>query len=175
VPGQEELAMGAIASGGVRVLNEDLVDRLGIPQSVIEAVTAREAGELERREQRFRSGRQPLELHGKTVILVDDGLATGATMLSAVKAVRARGAERVIVAVPIASAQACRTMQRAAAECLCLLTPADFFAVGQAYDDFSQTLDDEVSALLDAAHARAVERQAASREPSGESPHPKWR
>jgi len=148
VPGHEELAMGAIASGGVRVLNRQVIDDLGLPEAAIEAVTAAELAELQRRERLYRAQRPPLDLLGRTVILVDDGLATGSTMRAAVAAVREQGAARVIVAVPVAPPYTCDTLARQADEVICPLRPHNFEAVGQWYEDFAQTTDDEVSALL---------------------------
>ncbi|HEU0008201.1 MAG TPA: phosphoribosyltransferase [Verrucomicrobiae bacterium] len=148
VPGHEELAMGAIASGGVRVLNRQVIDDLGLPEAAIEAVTAAELAELQRRERLYRAQRPPLDLLGRTVILVDDGLATGSTMRAAVAAVREQGAARVIVAVPVAPPDTCDTLARQADEVICPLRPHNFEAVGQWYEDFAQTTDDEVSALL---------------------------
>jgi predicted phosphoribosyltransferase len=148
VPGHEELAMGAIASGGVRVLNEAVIQALNIPRSVLEAVAQREQQELERREQAYRGGRPPLDLHSKTAILVDDGLATGATMVAAVTGVRAQGAERVIVAVPTAAPETCEIFERLVDAIVCAETPQPFFGVGMWYADFSQTTDEEVRDLL---------------------------
>ncbi|MCI0701072.1 MAG: phosphoribosyltransferase [Planctomycetia bacterium] len=154
VPWQEELAMGAIASGGVRVLNESVVTRLGIPPATINEVTEREKQELERREVAYRDGRTPPEIRGKIVILVDDGLATGSTMRAAVAAVRQLGPARVVVAVPVGARDACAEFQALADEVVCLEEPEPFFAVGTWYDNFAQTTDDEVRELL----ARAAEK-----------------
>jgi predicted phosphoribosyltransferase len=148
VPGFEELAAGAIASGGVRVLNEEVVRALPHAEQAIEAVTARETAELERREQTYREGRPAPELRDRTVILVDDGLATGATMRAAVKALRERGAARIVVAVPVGPTDTCQELQQLADETICLTMPAFFQAVGQYYEDFSQTTDDDVRELL---------------------------
>jgi predicted phosphoribosyltransferase len=148
VPGFEELAAGAIASGGVRVLNEDVVRALPHAEQIIELVAERETAELERREQKYRDGRPAPELRDRVVILVDDGLATGATMRAAVQALRQRGAAKIIVAVPVGPADTCRELGRLADESICLQTPEFFQAVGQFYEDFSQTSDDEVSDLL---------------------------
>ena len=158
VPGHEEYAMGAIASGGVRVLNDEVVRRLGIPDSAVDAVTRSEQGELERRERLYRTGRPLPNLRGRTVILVDDGLATGSTMLAAVRAVRAQQPKRIVVAVPTAAAETCAQLRSEADEVVCATTPEPFRAVGTWYDDFSQTSDEEVRELLaraeqDAAHA----------------------
>lgn len=148
VPGHEELAMGAIASGGVRVLNDDVVEVYGIGDRTIAAVEAEERGELERRERTYRAGRPPIDLTGKTAILVDDGLATGATMRAAIHAARAAHAAKVIVAVPVASREACRDLGVEADDIVCARTPEPFYGVGLWYEDFSQTSDEEVRALL---------------------------
>jgi putative phosphoribosyl transferase len=153
-PGQEELAMGAIATGGLRVLNEDVVRALGLERPEIERAVARETVELERRERAYRRDRAPLPLSGNTVIVVDDGIATGSSMEVAVKALRAHGAASVVVAVPTGPRASCERMRSVADDVVCLDTPAGFFAVGQWYDDFRQTSDPEVIALLDAAHQR---------------------
>jgi putative phosphoribosyl transferase len=148
VPGHEELAMGAIASGGVRQVNRDVVDALGIPASVIDAVAAREQVELERREQDYRGDRGPLALTNKTVILVDDGLATGSTMRAAVMAVRQQQPARVIVAVPVGAASTCADLATEADDVVCVRTPDPFVAVGLWYRDFTPTTDHEVRTLL---------------------------
>jgi putative phosphoribosyl transferase len=150
-PGQTELAMGAIASGGLRVLNRDVVDALGIPDWSIEEVTRREEEELERREKQYRGDRLPLDVSGKTVILVDDGLATGSTMRAATAALRKAGAARIVVAVPVASRVTCDQLREEGNEVVCATTPEPFFAVGQWYKDFDQTTDEEVRELLDRA------------------------
>ena len=154
VPGQEELALGAIASGGVRVINEALVRQLKISAAMIDTLTAREQREIEHRERLYRAGREPLTIANRTVILVDDGLATGATMLAAVRAVRQQNPERIVVAVPVASTAACREFRGLVDEIVCLLTPEPFYAVGAWYEDFSQTADEEVSELLKRARVR---------------------
>jgi predicted phosphoribosyltransferase len=148
VPGFEELAAGAIASGGVRVLNEDVMRAIPHADQAIEAVTARETGELERREQIYREGRPAPELRDRIVILVDDGLATGATMRAAVKALRQRGAAKIVVAVPVGPPDTCHELEERADETICLSTPEFFQAVGQYYEDFSQTSDEDVRELL---------------------------
>ncbi|ALA59219.1 phosphoribosyltransferase [Nitrospira moscoviensis] len=148
VPGYEELAMGAIATGGVRVLHEEVVRQAGITPDMLAAVSAREQQELARRERVFAGGRPEVEIRGRTVILVDDGLATGSTMRAAVAAARQRGAARVIVAVPVASAEACDELRAEADEVICARTPALFFGVGQWYERFEQTTDEEVRRLL---------------------------
>jgi predicted phosphoribosyltransferase len=154
LPWQPELAMGAIASGGVLVLNDEVLRYLEGRGAAFEDVRAREQRELERREQEFRGGRPPLEVSGRTTILVDDGLATGATMEAAVRALRSRGTARIVVAVPVASVEACRRIEDVADEVVCLATPLMFSAVGQWYEDFEQTDDAQVRDLLSKAHAR---------------------
>lgn len=148
VPGHHELAMGAIASGGARVLNHALIDRLGIAPLMVATVIAEEEKELARRERLYRHGRPPLHLSGQTVILIDDGLATGSTMLAAVTAVRELSPGRVVVAVPIGSLEACRHLERFADEVICARMPRNMIAVGMWYLDFSPTTDDEVRSLL---------------------------
>jgi len=148
VPRHEELAMGAIASGGVCVLNEEVVRQLGIDATSIDAVAAREQAELHRREQLYRQGRPDLDLEGKTVIVVDDGLATGSTMRAAIVALHKLAPARVIVAVPVAAAETCRELRVIADEVVCTMTPYPFGGVGAWYEDFSQTEDDEVRLLL---------------------------
>lgn len=148
VPGYDEVAMGAIATGGVRVLNDDLIERAAIPTYVIDAVAERERAELMRRERLYRGGRPPPEVRGRTVILVDDGLATGATMMAAIEALRKLDPARIVVAVPTASREACEEMRRQADEVICARTPEPFRAVGRWYEDFSQTSDAEVRELL---------------------------
>jgi predicted phosphoribosyltransferase len=155
VPGHEELAMGAIAQGGVRVLNREVIEPLGIPNTVIDRVAALEGAELARRERMYRGAVPAPELAGRTVLLVDDGLATGSTMAAAVNGVRAHDPRRIIVAVPVASREAVEMLREVADECVSVLTPRDFGGVGQWYEDFNQTSDDEVRALLDAARRRA--------------------
>jgi putative phosphoribosyl transferase len=152
VPGHPELAMGAIASGGVVVLNRDVIDWYGIPQEAIEAVANQEQTELERRERLYRGGRPLIDLQGRAVILVDDGLATGSTMKAAVQAVRQHRPARVIVAVPVGAPSTCEEFADITDETVCAYTPEPFSAVGQWYADFSQTTDEEVRALL-AEHA----------------------
>ena len=148
VPGFEELAAGAIASGGVRVLNEDVMRSIPHADEAIDAVTIRETAELERREQIYREGRPPPELRDRIVILVDDGLATGATMRAAVKALRQSGAAKIVVAVPVGPPETCHELEERADETICLSTPEFFQAVGQYYEDFSQTSDEDVRELL---------------------------
>jgi putative phosphoribosyl transferase len=153
VPGFEELAAGAIASGGVRVLNEDVLRALPNADEIVESVTAKETAELERREKSYRDDRPAPELRDRVVILVDDGLATGATMRAAVKALRQRGVAKIVVAVPVGPPDTCREFEDEADETICASAPEFFQAVGQYYEDFSQTSDDEVRDLL----ARAAE------------------
>jgi putative phosphoribosyl transferase len=158
VPGQEELAMGAVASQGVVVLNHDIVDAFRIPPGEIEAIARREMGEVERRERLYRAGSADLELAGRTVVLVDDGLATGATMTAAVLAARQLGPARIIVAVPVAAASTVEELEKVADEVVVLATPEPFYAVGQWYSDFEPTSDDEVRAILsEPADRRAIE------------------
>jgi predicted phosphoribosyltransferase len=159
VPGHEELAMGALTSGGVRVLNDDAVQGLGIDEAAIARAAAAEGTELERRERAYRGDRGPIDVAGRTVILVDDGLATGSTMRAAVHAVRALGPERLVVAVPVAARQTCELLRVEVDELVCAYTPEPFHAVGLWYDDFTQTSDDEVRDLL---------ARARGREPVGE-------
>ncbi|MGZ5095377.1 MAG: phosphoribosyltransferase [Burkholderiales bacterium] len=149
VPGHEEYAMGAIATGGVRVLNPDLAGM--IPSSAIDAVGAREQQELERRERLYRGDRPPLQIEGRIVILVDDGLATGSTMRAAVAAIRKQNPKRIVVAVPVAAPETCDEFRAEVDEVICASTPEPFRAVGLWYDNFDQTSDEEVHALLDAA------------------------
>lgn len=153
VPGFEELAAGAIASGGVRVLNQDVVRALPHAEEILEMVTERELIEVQRREQLYRDGRPAPELRGRTVILIDDGLATGATMRAAVKALRERGAAKIAVAVPVGPPETCHEFESEADEVICAAAPEHFHAVGQYYEDFTQTSDEEVRDLL----ARAAE------------------
>jgi putative phosphoribosyl transferase len=148
VPGREELAMGAVATGGVRVLNDEVIRALAIPPEVLETVTAAEQQELARRERVYRGERPPLEVRGRILILVDDGLATGATMRAAVAALRQQQPARLIIAVPMAAAETCEVLRAEVDEIICAVTPQSFYAVGQGYDDFSQTTDAEVRDLL---------------------------
>lgn len=148
LPGHPELAMGAIATGGVRVLNEDVVRWYAIPRSVIDQVAAAEQAELERRESTYRDGRPAIPLEGRTVLLIDDGLATGSTMKAAVQAVRAHKPARIVVAVPVGAPETCEEFADVADDIVCARTPEPFSAVGLWYRDFSQTSDAEVRALL---------------------------
>jgi putative phosphoribosyl transferase len=167
VPGQEEYAMGAIASGGVRVLSQDTVRRLGLTQADVERVLAREQRELARREAAYRGTRAPPELAGRTVILIDDGLATGSTMRAAVAAVRASQPARIVVAAPVAAQDTCRDLRGEADAVVCSQTPEPFHGVGYWYTDFSQTTDEEVQALL--ARARRPAEPAPDAPPSPRS------
>jgi predicted phosphoribosyltransferase len=157
VPGHEELAMGAIAGAGVRVIHPAVVAELGIPDRAIDAVAERERRELERRERAYRVGRPAPDLRGRAVVLVDDGLATGMTMRAAIEAVRRQAPAQVIVAVPVIAAQSCATFRTLADALVWVIAPKHFLAVGQWYADFTPTTDDEVRDLLaDAARALAV-------------------
>jgi len=149
LPGQEEFAMGAVATGGVRVLNEPLIHAFGISDAVVERVVAREEQELARRERLYRGDRPPADVRGRTVILVDDGLATGATMLAAIKALRQQQPARIVVAVPTAAPETCDALRAEVDDVVCAVTPEPFYSVGLWYEDFSQTTDDEVRALLE--------------------------
>ncbi len=151
VPGHEELAMGAIATGGVRVLNENAVYELGISPETIDAVAGKEDQELRRREQAYRGHAASPQIRGQIVILVDDGIATGSTMRAAILALRKQHPARLIVAVPTAAASSYREISRQVDEMVALMAPEDFYAVGQWYEDFSQTTDAEVSRLLELA------------------------
>ena len=148
VPGHEELAMGAIATGGVRVLNQDVLRYIPVPQKAIDDVAAREQQELERREGSYRGSRPPLDVHGKTVIVIDDGLATGSTMRAAVAALKKMQPRNIIVAVPVAAQQTCDEFRDEGIDIVCLRTPEPFQAVGLWYEDFSQTSDEEVHEFL---------------------------
>ncbi|HLH01502.1 MAG TPA: phosphoribosyltransferase [Bryobacteraceae bacterium] len=148
LPGQEELAIGAIASGGIRVLNEDLIREVDLSETVLEQLTARERIELHRREQFYCGGRAAAHLTDRTIVLVDDGLATGASMRAACLAVREQHPAVIIVAVPVAARETGRELERCADRVVCVATPSPFFAVGSWYEDFSQTTDEEVQQLL---------------------------
>ena len=148
VPGHEELAMGAVATGGVLVLNHEVVRRLRIPESVIGTAAERESEELGRREWSYRGARPPPDVTGRIAILVDDGLATGSTMLAAVRALRPQGPGRIVVGAPVAAPDTCELLRADADEVVCLVTPDPFQAVGLWYEDFTQTTDEEVRELL---------------------------
>jgi predicted phosphoribosyltransferase len=155
VPGYEELAMGAIASGAVRVLNQDIVNYLRIPDEVIDAVAAREQRELERRERAYRDDRPPPDVRDRVVILIDDGLATGSTMRAAAASLRLQKPKRIVVAVPVSSPEVCDEFRSEVDEIVCALTPEHLQGVGLWYEDFSQTSDEEVRELL----KRATQQQ----------------
>lgn len=159
VPGREELAMGAIASGGVRVLNRTVVDELSIPASVIEAATTREESELRRREERYRAGRPAIAVAGRAVIVVDDGLATGSTMRAAAVALRRLSPAAIVTAAPVGDAGVCASLAPLVDESVCLVTPAELRAVGLWYDDFTATSDDEVVTLVASTATRFVEKR----------------
>jgi len=162
VPGFEELAMGAIATGGALVLNDEVVRALRVSEEAIELTTAAAKRELERRERLYRAARPPVKVRDRIVILLDDGLATGASMLAAVKALRAQQPARIVVAVPVATPDVCRLLQAQVDEIICAVTPAVLHCIGQWYEDFSQTSDDEVRELL---AELSVGRQAAQDAP----------
>ena len=149
LPGEKELAMGAIASGGMRVLNHEVVDSFQVSDKVIDTVTAQEQLELKRREQAYRGDRPPPEVRKRTVLLVDDGIATGSTMFAAIASLRKRGAGRIVVATPTVSASTYDEMREVADEVVAVMVPEEFYGVGQWYEDFSQTTDDEVRRLLE--------------------------
>ena len=165
VPGQEELAMGAIASGGVRVVNVEVVRALGISAEMLDRAAAEESRELERRETSYRGDRPPPRIEGRTVILVDDGLATGSTMRAAVAGLGQQRPGRLVVAVPVAARATCEELRREVDELICHATPEPFLAVGRFYDDFSQTTNEEVRELL--AAARAGEASGKTPSPAG--------
>jgi len=148
VPGYEELAVGAIASGGILVINQDVAQSIRISQARIEEIATKEAKELKRREQAYRGNRPPIEVEGRTIIIVDDGLATGATMRAAVDALRKHNPHKIVVAVPVASLEACEEFRTKVDDIVCGITPEYFNAVGAWYDDFGQTSDEEVIHLL---------------------------
>ena len=154
LPGHEELAIGAIASRGVRVLNEDIIRALHIPEKVIDQVAQRELQELQRREQLYRGNRPPPEVRDRTVILVDDGLATGASMRAAIAALRAQHPARIVVAVPTGAPEICEAFKTEADEVICAVTPEPFLGVGRWYEDFSQTTDEGVRLFLEDARSR---------------------
>jgi predicted phosphoribosyltransferase len=158
MPGHEELAMGAIATGGARVFNEEVVQRYRISEQAIARAIEREERELARREQLFRGSRGPPRIEGRTVILVDDGLATGSTMRAALMALHEQRPARVVVGVPVGAPETCEEFQSEADEVICAITPEPFYAVGQWYDDFTQTSDEEVHELLERAAREHEER-----------------
>ncbi|HIK55756.1 MAG TPA: phosphoribosyltransferase [Synechococcales cyanobacterium M55_K2018_004] len=148
VPGHKELAMGAIASGGVRVLNYDVVSWLGISSKTIDEMAAKELRELQRRDRAYRGDRPPPDVRDRTIILVDDGLATGSTMRAAISLLKPQRPAKLIVAVPVAPPEVCRTLQSEVDDVICLMTPENFYAIGVWYENFAQTTDEEVIALL---------------------------
>ena len=158
VPGQEELAFGAIANGGVRYLDREIVEAVGISDMQIERVAALELKELQRRLQAFRSGRPALDVRGKTVILVDDGIATGSSMFAGIKALRQLQPARLVVAVPVAPNRTCERLKKEVDELVCLQTPLSFHAIGQFYEDFSQVPDEAVIELLKRAQQPAMKK-----------------
>ena len=160
LPGHEELAMGAVATGGIRVLNEDVVDALQVPDSVIDEVADRELRELERREHAYRDDRPPPDVRDKTLILVDDGLATGSSMRAAAKALQQQAPKRLVVAAPVAAPQTCDALRKEVDEIVCAITPDPFYGVGLWYQDFAQTTDDEVCTLLAQATQPTTRRAA---------------
>jgi putative phosphoribosyl transferase len=151
LPGHEELAIGAIASGGMRVLNHELIEELQLSEALIDRLTATEQRELERRERLYRENRPPLIVRDRTLILIDDGLATGASMMAAIRALRPQSPKRIVVAVPVAAAETCQQFRAEADNVICPATPEPFGAVGAWYHDFSQTSDNEVRKLLEVA------------------------
>lgn len=157
VPGQRELAMGAIASGGVRVMNERVLRAAGVPAEAIEEVTREEELELERRERSLRGERPPPEVEGRTIVLVDDGIATGSTMRAAIAALQARGAGKVIIAVPVAASETCAELAEEVDEVVCAATPDPVRAISIWYEDFEQTTDAEVRELVERAAGRDPE------------------
>jgi putative phosphoribosyl transferase len=174
-PGYEELAMGAVASGGVRVLNERVCREMGIARNEIEEATARERRELERREAEYRGERPAPALENKIVILVDDGLATGSTMRAAARAAREHAPARLVIAVPVAPAETCEELRAEADEMVCLSKPGGFRAVGQWYEDFSQTTDEEVRRILErSAEPSAAPAAGSAADPTREIPPADW-
>lgn len=158
VPGHEELAFGAVARGGVRFLDQEIVEAVGISGEQIERVTSVELKELQRREKAFRSGRPALDVRGKTVIVVDDGIATGSSMSAGIKALRQLQPSRLVVVVPVAPNRTCNRLKNEVDELVCLQTPLSFHAIGQFYEDFSQVPDEEVIELLKRAQRPAMKK-----------------
>jgi putative phosphoribosyl transferase len=158
VPGQEELAFGAIASAGIRYIDPDIAEGAGITPDEITRVSAREMRELERREKVYRANRPPLEFSGQTVILVDDGIATGSSMEAAVRALRQGSPSKLVIAVPVAPLSTCRRLRKEVHDLVCLYSPESFYAIGQFYSDFSQVTDEEVTQLLERARAPALRK-----------------
>lgn len=151
LPGHEELAVGAIASGSARVLNEEIIGYLNISEAVIDAISQRELQELERRERAYRGDRPPLHVEGRTIILIDDGLATGASMRAAIAGLRAQNPAHIVVAVPTAAPETCEALEPEVDQMICATTPEPFYGVSRWYEDFSQTTDEEVKMLLEEA------------------------
>jgi len=160
VPGQEELAFGAVATGGVRVLDQELIEAVGISKREIEEITHRVRTELERRERVFRGDRPPLNLEGKIAILIDDGIATGSSMRAAINALRQHKPARVVVAIPVAPLSTCHRLRTEVDELICVHMPESFYAIGQFYADFSQVADEEVTDLIHRAAQRAIPKGA---------------
>jgi predicted phosphoribosyltransferase len=156
LPGREELAIGAIGSGGIRVLNDDVIRILNIPQEVINLVAQRELQELQRREHNYRGNRSTPEVRDRTIILIDDGLATGASMRAAVIGVRAQHPARIVIAVPVAAPEVCDAFQFAVDEMVCLMTPEPFYGVGKWYEVFSQVDDEEVRVMVEQANRQLL-------------------
>lgn len=168
VPGQEELAMGAIASGNVTVMNESITRSLGISKEAINSIARKEGEELKRRERLYRQGLAPLDLRNRTVILIDDGLATGATMRAAIEALQLHRPKKTVVAVPAASPDTCEEMREDVDDVVCVITPDPFFSVGTWYEDFAQTTDEEVQHLLNLAHQNESSREDYYEKTTGE-------
>jgi len=158
LPGQEELAIGAIASGGIRILNGDIIRTLSIPEEVINFVVKREIEELQRREKLYKGNRPSPDVRDRTVILIDDGLATGASMRAAVSGLRAQHPARIVVAVPAAAQEVCDAFRSEVDEIVCAITPEPFYGVGRWYEDFSQVTDEEVRILLEEANRQFLYR-----------------
>lgn len=156
LPGREELAIGAIASGGIRVLNHDIIRMLNIPEEVLDLVARRELQELQRREQAYRGNRPALEVRDRTIILIDDGLATGASMRAAIAGLRARQPARLVVAVPAAAREVCDSFRHEVDEIVCVMTPEPFYGVGRWYEEFGQTDDEEVRILIEEANRQVM-------------------
>ncbi|MFI5059414.1 MAG: phosphoribosyltransferase [Candidatus Acidiferrales bacterium] len=159
VPGHEELAFGAIGSGGVRVLNANVVEQMGISDLDIAVVTRAEKEELERRERLYRGSRPPLDVHGRTVILVDDGIATGSSLRAAIRALREMKPAAIVIATPVAPERTCNRLRHEVEELVCVEMPEPFYGVGQFYHDFAQVSDEEVNELLERASRQRGERQ----------------
>ena len=172
VPSHKELAFGAIASGGIRVLDSQIVDEVGISEVQIELISAEERQELNRRESVYRGGRSPLKLEGKTVILVDDGIATGASTRAAIAALRRLKPGMIVLAAPVAPASTCKRLRREVDDLVCLDTPESFFAIGQFYDDFSQVSDAEVTSLLHLSAERRAYEASERHESARKGAHP---